>query len=78
MGRKGIKHISKNRIFSRDTLLKPHTGNLMGIYIDKQQSQIGLGLDTATVKEILSKADKNDSGLQETQCFERIFRKSGR
>ena len=58
MGRKGIKNISKNRIFSRDTLSKLHTDNLIGIYIGKQQSQIGLGLDTATVKEILGKADK--------------------
>lgn len=37
---------------------KLHSDNLMGIYIGKQQSQIGLGLDTATVKEILGKADK--------------------
>lgn len=35
-----------------------HADNLMGIYIGKDQSQIGLGLDTTTIKEVLGKADK--------------------
>ena len=33
-------------------------GNIMGIYIGEQEAQIGLGLDTATLKEVLGKADK--------------------
>ena len=34
------------------------TENIMGIYIGEQEAQIGLGLDTATLKEVLGKADK--------------------
>lgn len=34
------------------------TENLMGIYIGKDESQIGLGLDTTTIKEVLGKADE--------------------
>ena len=30
----------------------------MGIYIGKQQTQIGLGLDTTTIEDLLGKADK--------------------
>ena len=35
-----------------------HADNLMGIYIGKEESQIGLGLDTETLKGVLGKADK--------------------
>ena len=50
-----------------------HADNLMGIYIGKGESQIGLGLDTTTIKDVLGKADKvekskaskkNDSATQ--------------
>ena len=37
---------------------KISTDNIMGIYIGEQQAQLGLGLDTATIKEILGKADE--------------------
>lgn len=46
-----------------------HTDNLMGIYIGENQSQIGLGLDNAMIKEILGKADeieKTKGGKNET------------
>lgn len=33
------------------------TENIMGIYIGKQEAQIGLGLDTTSIKEVLGKAD---------------------
>ena len=39
---------------------KIHVENLMGIYIGKDESQIGLGLDTETLKEVLGKADKTE------------------
>ena len=33
------------------------TDNIMGIYIGKQEAQIGLGLDTTSIKDVLGKAD---------------------
>ena len=39
---------------------KIHADNLMGIYIGKDESQIGLGLDTETLKSVLGKADKTE------------------
>ena len=35
-----------------------HTDNLMGIYIGENQSQIGLGLNTSSVKQVIGKTDK--------------------
>ena len=47
-----------------------HEDNIMGIYIGKQQTQIGLGLDTTTIEDLLGKADKvTKSKKEKTQSW---------
>ena len=52
--------IAETPVPTPETTVDPEirTTNIMGIYIGEQEAQIGLGLDTATIKEVLGKADK--------------------
>ena len=62
------------------------TNNIMGIYIGEQESQIGLGLETTSIKEVLGKADditKNKKEKSQTWYYKNLdttitFEKSGK